>query len=155
MNKHTGKEAWASVVNYKGDDIIPTFSYLFADMKLKEVNLPVGKRMIIISSFNDVKKQQNNGAELLAMVAALRIASSGVPFGTSLESYKIEQICSDSQLITEYWSKHEKYADKCLDISKANYIRECVKLRSEFTLKGGKIVKISGSENPADLGYHR
>jgi hypothetical protein len=34
-------------------------------------------------------------------------------------------------------------------------IRETAALRDEFEKDGGKIEKIDGGSNPADLGYHK
>lgn len=143
MNKHTGDEAWGSVVNREGKDMVGIYAHLFSDMKLKTVDLPVGRRMIAISKFSDVKFQQNNGAELLAFLMALRIAQ---------HCKMVREICSDSQLLIQWWSKGVIAKQICPE--KRNFIQQTVVLRSEFERNGGHITKISGDSNPADLGFH-
>jgi ribonuclease HI len=95
-NKTTRDEAWGSVVQENGFDIIPLYKNLFTDLKVKNVNLPVGNRDIVISKFNDVKTQQNNGAELLAFLMALRISK--------FEKSRVKKIKCDSDLIVKWWT---------------------------------------------------
>lgn len=95
-NKQTGVEAWGCVVNGNNDDMINKHKDIMQDLELKNVTLPVGNRTIIVSKFNDVKSQQNNGAELLALVAGLRIAI--------YSDENISIIYSDSDLCIKYWS---------------------------------------------------
>ena len=142
-NKHTGNVALASVVDDNYVDKVEEFKLLFNDMKLVTVNLPVGIRTLAVADFSDVKKQQNNGAELLAMIMGLRIA-------LHTNSYNI--IYSDSQLMIDYWSKGRVKYNPIMDSSKINYIKELKQLRDRFN---GKIIKISGDVNKADLGYHK
>lgn len=144
-NAQTGKDAWASVVNDKGKDMIGKYDYLFTDEKMKEVVLPVGLRKIIVVNYSDVTAQQNNGAELIGMWASLLIC---------LHNKKYRTICSDSQLIIDYWSKKLNPAKQMCPRKKA-VVLEVIKLRKEFEAKGGVVVKIPGAENPADLGYHK
>lgn len=151
MNKKTGDEAWASVVDGDGNDLISQCRDLLDDMKIKSVDLPVGKRDIIVAKFADVKSQQNNGAELLAMLAGLKIAISCAD-----KSSKIK-ICGDSDLIIKYWSKNWVTAKTRAKMSdeKQSAIKECAELREIFETKyGGSICKIDGGDNLADLGYH-
>lgn len=151
MNKTTGKDAWGSVV-YKEDgkvnDAIGDYKDILDDLNLKNVILPAPciERKIVISNFSDVKTQQNNGAELLAMLIALRISKYNL---------LIKQIFSDSDLVIKYWSIGHYNATTVKDPKKVAYINECMMLRKLFEKNGGKIVKIGGKENPADLGYHR
>lgn len=140
-NKMTGKVAFASVVDYKSRDLVEKYKYLLEDMELREVSLPVGKRTIAISNFDNVSTQQNNGAELLALIIGLRIA---------LENTKYKIIYSDSQVVVDYWS-NGRYSDK-LGNEKIKRIEELIKLKRKFE---GKIIKISGDINLADLGYHK
>lgn len=142
-NKFTKDEAWASVVDSNGVDLIPKYKDLLSDMTLKNVKLPKGPRMIIVSKFDDVKSQQNNGAELLAMVAGLRIMIKEWNNKKSI-------INSDSQLIVDYWSVKLKNIN--IDKRKKKYIEECIELRKKFK---GEIKKISGDDNIADLGFHK
>lgn len=73
-NKLTKSYAFGSVVDYKGIDLIKYNQDILGDFDLREVDLPVERRTVILANFNDCKTQQNNGAELLALVAALRIS---------------------------------------------------------------------------------
>lgn len=144
-NKHTGEEAWGSVVDEENNDLIPIYKDLLNDMIIKRVKLPVGDRWIIVSKFSDVSTQQNNGAELLAMVASLRIATYNQKVFT--------HIYSDSELIVKWWSKRlDEKKMKSMDKKKVEYILEMIELRKKYN---GEIVKISGDNNLADLGYHK
>lgn len=146
-NKSTGDEAWGSVVNKNGKDLLDEYKHLFTDMTTRIENLPVGARRIIISKFNDVISQQNNGAELLALVAGLRIA---------LFKKDVGVIRCDSDLMIKYWSKNLKDSTReKMDPLKSKYIDELIKLRKEFEKIGGVIEKISGDDNLADLGFHK
>jgi hypothetical protein len=84
--------------------------------------------------------QQNNGAELLAMVAGLRIA---------LESGGRE-VRSDSDPLVRYWSRG--YHNAIGDPRKALYsgVRAAT-----IRARGGAGVKISGGANLAELGFRR
>lgn len=148
-NKNTKGEAWGSVVNKDGIDLIGLYYSLLQDMILRYEDLPVGRRVVIIAKFDDVKSQQNNGAELLSMVAGLRIANYFYA-----NNYPIPYILSDSQLLVEYWSK-KITAGKSFSPLKEKYIRECIELRKIYERYGGSIVKISGNDNKADLGWHK
>ena len=146
-NKMTGDEAWGSVVQGDGIDVVNKYKHLFLDLKLKNVNLPVGNRDIVISKFNDVKTQQNNGAELLAFLMALRISKLSV----------VKYIKCDSELLVKWWTKTgpNPKTKRTMDPLKIKYINECILLRKEFEDKGGIIEKISGDDNKSDLGYHK
>lgn len=87
----------------------------------------------------------NNYGELVGCYTALKIALKE----------NVKKIYGDSQLIIEYWSKG--FIKKSSKIPARTYdLVEKVKLlRSEFEQKGGKIEKIDGDENPADLGFHK
>lgn len=91
--------------------------------------------------FKDVT---NNFGELLACKYALRIAiEEGV-----------KKVFGDSDLIISFWSKGlVRRNDKPMDTIKL--IEEVAKLRAEFEKSGGKIERIPGASNPADLGFHR
>jgi ribonuclease HI len=145
-NKATGTVAWACAVDGDSMDLLNKYKNLFSNKEMKDVELPVGPRTVLISNFTDVTTQQNNGAELLGMYAALVIAKHK-------PGYKL--IKCDSQLIVEYWSKKlcPKKALK-MDPKKVALIKEVIVLRKEFEMTGGVIEKISGDVNLADLGYH-
>ena len=146
-NKQTGLEAWASVVNQDGCDVVPVCQDLFTDLTMKIVQLPKGERIIAVSCFTDVQSQQNNGGELLALVMGLRIA----------QNYQIDKIYSDSQLVVKTWSKNgpAKKTEQKMDPRKLKYIRETIHLRKDYESRGGQVIQISGDDNLADLGYHK
>jgi ribonuclease HI len=149
MNGDTGDDAWASVTDSKSVDLVAKHRCLFSDMKLKEVKTPKGKYVVAIANFNDVASKHVNGAELMAMVMALRIATVlGEPRGS---------IHCDSSLIVKYWSLGGVNPStlRKMDERKKMYVNECKSLREEHESLGGKIVKIPGKGNPADLGYHK
>jgi len=148
-NSTTKPDAWGSVVNGYGNDLIGYYSHLLLDMPLKEVFLPrgIGKRIIIIANFSGISFQQNNGAELLACVAALRISldliSKGIPVRT---------VYCDSQVIL-YWSIRLKSKNN-FDPRKVAYINELIQLRKQFEQKGSSLSKVDTIKNLADLGWH-
>lgn len=85
----------------------------------------------------------NNFGELLACKYALVIAmreNCGKVFG-------------DSALILDYWSKG--YIKKDLDPETVELANEVKGLRLQFEAAGGRLLKISGGSNPADLGFHK
>jgi ribonuclease HI len=155
-NSQTKPDAWGSVVDDNGMDVLcrEEVSCMIDDLKSRIESVPNGKvsiggfRKVLISSFTDVSYQQNNGAELLAMVAALRIAK---------KYPEIKEIRCDSQLLVNWWSKgHVSLATKKkMDNSKLLLIVECGNLRKVFEENGGVITKIKGSDNKADLGFHK
>ena len=150
MNKFTKDVALGCVVDSENNCLISKYidSKLFIDLELYECKLPVGTRKTVVSKFSDVSKMQNNGAELLALLISLRICNK-------YPEYKI--IYCDSDLLIKYWSLgliNQKTRNK-MDPLKLQYINECTQLRKIFESNNGKIIKISGSQNLADLGYHK
>ena len=150
--KSFGNCAFASIVNYLGNDLIEQYKHLFIDLEqnIINVNLPVGNRHIIKVSFNDCKHQQNNGAELIALIGAYRIAIS-----TSTTKQFINVIMCDSDLLIKHWSKKIPTKHLEMDPIKVQYIKELIRLRIIAEKKGIQLVKISGSKNFADLGFHK
>lgn len=147
-NKVTGSVAWGCVMGYAPNliDLLDFCQDYCTDIVTKMEDLPVGRRRVLVSDFSDVKSQQNNGAEMLAMLIGLRIAVHN--------RNVFHEIRSDSQLIVSFWSK--KLNDKPgMDSRKKKFILEMIELRKQFESTGGKIVKISGDDNVADLGFHR
>ncbi|MDP3772107.1 MAG: RNase H1/viroplasmin domain-containing protein [bacterium] len=63
-------------------------------------------------------------------------------------------ISGDSKLVIDYWSKglvREKLvAPETIELAK-----KTAYLRKQFEALGGTITRISGDDNPADLGFHR
>lgn len=90
------------------------------------------------------KNFTNNYGELLACKFALEIALK----------QNIKNIFGDSKLVIDFWSKGYIKKDK-LPKETINLSDEVKKLRKDFELSGGTIVLISGSNNPADLGFHK
>jgi ribonuclease HI len=151
-NKMTGDEAWGSVVDDNKNCLITKYKKMireeFPDLILKKKELPVGVRYIVVSKFNDVASQQNNGAELLAMMIGLYICSLD-------KNYNI--VYSDSDTVIKWWSKNHisKEKQKTMDKEKMKYIKTCSEFREKFEENGGKIEKIDGGRNKADLGFHK
>lgn len=150
MNAMTGQDAWASVTDKDGKDIVSRFSHLFKDMSLKEVKTAKGEYTVALAKFNDVSSQQNNGAELMAMLMALRIINES-------EKPSISSVHSDSNVVLAYWSKGNvnKATWNKMDPRKKAYIEECKDLRKKLEDLGCKFVAVPGSKNPADLGFHK
>lgn len=142
-NKFTGSVALSSVVDENYCDKIEEFRYLFNDIELVTFNLPVGIRTLGVANFDDVKSQQNNGAELLALIMGLRIAIFTNSYST---------IFSDSQLMVDFWSRGYFNGNPKMDPIKKLYIEELIGLRKKFN---GEIIKIPGKLNKADLGFHK
>lgn len=150
FNRFTRPHACGCVVDHFNHDLIEMYSRLLPDMTLIRMELPVGTRKLIQVKFSDVT-HQNNGAELLATVAGLRIAIFLFKNG-----YSVHYLFSDSSLIVDHWSKKIKDESAAkMDPIKLRYVHELIQLTREFELYGGMIYKVEASKNPADLGYHR
>lgn len=148
----TGEYAWGTVTDDLGNDLLAGHLQLLKDMDIKKVNTPKGERHVIMAKFTDVKKNQNNGAELLALVAGLRIA---------LANPRVTVVSSDSDLLVKWWSVgHIKPTTAAkMDPTKKQYINELTSLRANFESSGPKgqkrLLHIPGDKNPADLGFHK
>ena len=66
----------------------------------------------------------------------------------------IKDIAGDSELVIRWWS-NGYFKEKTLPEKTVLLIKETIKLRKEFEKNGGKIYRISGDINPADLGFHK
>jgi len=86
----------------------------------------------------------NNYGELLALRYALQIA----------KKEKIKKIFGDSKLVIDYWSRHRAKRNELIP-GTVRLVDEVARLRERFEVGGGSIVRISGDDNPADLGFHR
>jgi ribonuclease HI len=86
----------------------------------------------------------NNYGELLALRYALQIA----------KKEKIKKIFGDSKLVIDYWSRR-RAKRKELPAETVRLLDEVAKLREQFEAAHGSILRISGNDNPADLGFHR
>ena len=85
----------------------------------------------------------NNYGELLALRSALEVA----------KKIKVKNIFGDSKLVIDYWSQwHIKRKE--LPEETVALANEVAKMREKFEASGGTIERISGGDNPADLGFH-
>jgi ribonuclease H-related protein len=89
------------------------------------------------------KNITNNFGELLACKYALKIAQKA----------GVKNIFGDSALILDFWSKG--FVNKDIPQDTIDLAQEVKKLRYKFEKSGGKIDRIPGASNPADLGYHK
>jgi ribonuclease H-related protein len=89
------------------------------------------------------KTATNNFGELLACKYALKIAAKA----------GAKNVFGDSDLILDFWSKGFVKKDVLQDT--IDLAKEVKKLRYKFEKSGGKIERIAGASNPADLGYHK
>ncbi len=87
-------------------------------------------------------KGTNNYGELLGCKFALQIA---IATGA-------EKIFGDSKLVIDYWSKG--YIKKEIPEETRDLVKDVAKLRKQFEKAGGRVGRISGDHNPADLGFH-
>ena len=62
-------------------------------------------------------------------------------------------IFGDSRLVLESWSKG--FVSKEMPPETIALAQEVRGLREKFEQAGGKIRRIAGGANPADLGYHK
>ena len=90
-----------------------------------------------------VKGVTNNYGELLACFYALKLALKN----------GVRKIFGDSKLVIDFWSKGSM-RKKMLPKKTIKLIEEVVSLRQKFENQGGAILRISGDDNPADLGFH-
>lgn len=99
-----------------------------------------------INEFNVYKTPKdstNNFGELYAFILATSYA---------LE-HNIKSVIGDSELVLRYWSQG-RYSS-ALPVKTISLIQKAIEKRSEFEKTGGKYFKISGKNNPADLGFHK
>ncbi len=86
----------------------------------------------------------NNFGELLACKYALQIAEKG----------GINKVFGDSKLVIKFWSRGF-LNEKALTRETIALAKEVAVLRDEFEKEGGKIGRMPGASNPADLGHHK
>lgn len=140
--------AWGSVVWGDGSDAVHPANPAADGLDIQYRALAKCVRHIIVAKSDDVKTQNNNYAELLALLYALRLAT--------LPNSTVKRICTDSALLINYWTLNRvaKNTRMAMATPKSNAILEATRLRSIFEMGGGELIKISGSVNPADLGFH-
>ena len=85
----------------------------------------------------------NNFGELTGLYLALKYA----------KKFNIKKIYGDSQLVIDYWSQR-RYNAYNLDNDTINLIETVAVMRRDFENEGGKVARIDGDYNPADLGFH-
>jgi ribonuclease HI len=86
----------------------------------------------------------NNYGELLACKYALTIAMKK----------GVKKVFGDSKLVIDFWSLG--FAKKSeLSVETQALVEEVSGLRDAFEDNGGELKRVSGDENPADLGFHR
>ncbi len=85
----------------------------------------------------------NNYGELMACEQALRLAIKK----------DIKKIFGDSKLVTDFWSKGLIRRNE-MPVATVKLADKVAKLRKEFESLGGEVGRISGDDNPADLGFH-
>ena len=89
-------------------------------------------------------KATNNYGELLAAKYALTIAlKTGV-----------RRVFGDSALVVNYWSRGV-IRKKHVDARTVKLAAAVARLHKKFESQGGRVERISGDDNPADLGFHR
>ena len=118
-----------SVTNEKGDNLLQKI------LPKKKINKH-GKHLIL-------KDVTNNYGELLAMKHALELA---LKLG-------IKSIFGDSKLVIDFWSQGSIRRAQ-VEPETVRLAAEVQKLRSSFESRGGKVGRVSGADNPADLGFH-
>ncbi len=119
-----------SVTDEKGKDL------LYLVMPKTKINI-YGKHLI-------KEKVSNNYGELMACKYALTYALK----------HDIKKVFGDSKLVVDYWSKGYGNMDE-LEPATLKLMKETKKVRQEFEALGGVVGRISGDDNPADLGFHR
>lgn len=90
------------------------------------------------------KDRTNNFGELTGLFIALKYSLK----------YNVKDICGDSELVIKYWV-NKQYNEQNLDSDTINLIHKVNDLYLKFKNNGGKLHKISGDINPADLGFHK
>ena len=64
----------------------------------------------------------------------------------------IKKVLGDSKLIIEFWTKWRVKKD--VEENTFELAHEVAALRQKFEEHGGEVIRISGDDNPADLGFH-
>lgn len=118
------------VTDEKGNDLLPMI------LEAKELTKH--------GTYLTLNGSTNNFGELLGCKFAIQIA----------RKMKRKKVFGDSGLVIDYWSKgfikRTGVAEKTIALAE-----EVVKLRSLFERAGGEVRRVSGDDNPADLGFHK
>jgi len=125
-----GEGVEVSVTDANGKNLLHTV------LKKSELN-PFGKH-------HAGPEATNNYGELLAAKHALTIAIKA----------GVKRVTGDSALVVNFWSKGIVRKDR-VDARTAKLSAAVARLRKKFEAQGGHVIRISGDDNPADLGFHR
>ena len=117
------------VTNYKGEPLLKDI------MPLKKISKH--------GNYFVKEGRTNNFGELVGIYLALLYSAAN----------DIKKIFGDSKLVIDYWSLG-RY-NKELDQDTKDLILKVKKMRKVFEENNGKVLYISGDENPADLGFHK
>ena len=94
----------------------------------------------------------NNFAELYGLFLALKKALDGLNAFSGEERRRCYSIFGDSELVIRWWSSgHVNVTDERTQLLS----RKVMLLKAAYEHLGGRVVRISGNENPADLGFHK
>ncbi len=93
----------------------------------------------------------NNYGELMACQQALKLAMKKDV--KKIHPERSRRIFGDSKLVIDYWSRGF-IKRKDLPVATVKLADKVFKLRKEFESLGGEVGRISGGDNPADLGFH-
>jgi ribonuclease HI len=126
-----GEGVEISVTDEKGENLLPR---VLSRTKLNRF----GKHLVAHVDAT------NNYGELLALKYALKYAIK--------EEEK--SVFGDSKLVIDFWSKYQ-IKRKEVSPRTVKLAEEVSKLREKFEGLGGVISRVSGADNPADLGFHR
>lgn len=97
------------------------------------------------------KSFTNNYGELMACEQALKLAIKNLT--KKIHPEQSRRIFGDSKLVIEYWSRgYIKRSE--LPAATVKLADKVAKLRKEFEALGGEVGRVSGDDNPADLGFH-
>jgi viroplasmin and RNaseH domain-containing protein len=97
----------------------------------------------VVRTGDGTSEATNNYGELLALRYALEIAGA----------IGIKKVFGDSKLVIDYWSQW-KMKRKELPEETVALAEEVSSAREAFEANGGEVARISGDNNPADLGFH-
>jgi ribonuclease H-related protein len=88
----------------------------------------------------------NNRGELTACLLAMRAA----------RKLGVKKVCGDSALVLDYWSRgHVTLQKRREDFDLYKLAQRTAAERAAFEKEGGRLIKVPGALNPADLGFHR
>ena len=151
--------AESNVTNEKGEALLTKalFYALPEDLRFGSFHVRDNKNTVLLKQEEGFT---NNFAELYAFYLSLVIAERTVEKpgksasgpAPSAAPAPLPSIYGDSELILKWWSRGHINVD---DERTLLLAREVISLRSAYEGRGGKILKISGDDNPADLGFHK